>query len=239
MDDIQQDVNNIAETTVDDSSVAEETSVDTAATVDNQADAGDTEPKTVPYDRFAEVNAKTRQLELEAAQYKAQVEAYKSMGVQNQPQAAQTPELAQKELIKAQLAPFLKELAPELGLMSKDEFVRQQQDQALEQDLNRLEKTYNGKDGRPAFKRQEVVDFAVKNGLPTAELAYEQMNKQAIINWHVQQAMSKQKGLVTEGSDGSGSVNAGTTNDDLKQAAEKGDKQALHTYLKRVSGVGK
>lgn len=204
--------------------------------VENQ-DTGITEdPKVVPYDRFAEVNTKARTYESENLQLKAKVEAYEKM--RSQPSAPQqpqplTPEQQQRELAKQALGPLLKELAPELGFMTKEESLRQQRDQQMNQTMSNLEKTYNGSDGRPKFDRKAVVDFAIANHIGNPEVAYKTMNEAALLNWHVQQAVQKSKGLQTEGSNGSGSQNVGTTNDDLKTAIAKGDKNALHTLLKR------
>ena len=59
------------------------------------------------------------------------------------------------------------------------------------------------------------------------------MKEQDLINFHVQQAIAKSKGVKTEASDGSGSTQVGVTNDDLKEAAMKGDRTALRTLIKR------
>jgi len=224
-----QDVNNPAES---DTAVVSSTDDQTATQDAQSSDSAQVDPKTIPYNRFAEVNEKFRQTEIEKAQLQAKLQAYEEMQTKNAPQ---DPATQQKELVKEQLKPFFKDLASEMGFVSKDELVRQQQDQALEASLKSLEQTYSGKDGRPAFKRQDVIDYAVSNGISNPEIAYKAMHEEALANWRIEQAIAKSRGLKTETSDGSGSANAGVTDDDVRASALKGDAEARKLLFKRIA----
>jgi hypothetical protein len=154
---------------------------------------------------------------------RAEVEELKR-GV-NQPKEANP----QKEQIKEVLKPIL----DELGYVSKEALERDKEDEFVKGELARLEQKYDGKDGRPKFDRNAVVKFAMQKKIGDIETAYEKLHFQELINWHVKETIAKSKGLRTESSDGSGT--SGISNDDLKEAAAKGDKSALHTFLKRVT----
>ena len=180
--------------------------------------------KTVPYERFKEVNESVKSL-------KAELEEIKRGSSESA--RPTTPQDPQVEAAKAKLK--------ELGFVPKDEVERlvseqikqTREDITLDSQLSQLEKRYSGKDGRPRFDRQDVVDFAIENGISDPEVAYKVKYEKELINWHISNAASKTKGTRTEASDGSGSANAGTTNQDLKERIAKGDKEARRTFLKR------
>lgn len=176
----------------------------------------------VPYERFKEVNDELKTIRQEI----------QSLRQPQTPQAPQDPTVAQA---KEQLKSFLKEVAPELGFVSKEELARIEQDRQLNTTLSTLEGRYSGKDGRPKFDRKAVIDFALQRGIGDPEAAYKLMHEGELLNWHVKQALSKSGGIQTEGSDGSGSTGAGPTDAELKAAAARGDEQAAKLLIRRAS----
>lgn len=227
------DVNTPADTsTVADSSSVEQTPAENEvqSTPENgdialQNTAGD---KTVPYDRFKEVNDNFRQTQ---AELKAMREQQDRIAQSLQPQ--QPAEVIQA---KQQLAGLIKELAPELGFVSKEEMTRTQAVNEVKSEHDRLASKYNGKDGLPKYDPQAVTDYALQLGMTSAkglEIAYKQMHDAEIMNARIQKAMQQTRGVQSETSNGTGSANAGVTNDDLKKAAQEGDKDAVHLLLKR------
>lgn len=235
---ITTDVNQADETTASESSTDQETTSNdtenkTSDSDDVLLDGTLRDQKTVPYAKFTEVNEKFRATEQTVSELKSQIaELQKAQNQGNVDPKVQE----QKEQAKA----ALKGLLEEMGYVSKDELRRREQDQALESDLRGLEKELDGKDGRPKFVRKDVIEYALKNGISNPKSAYELMNQPALINWHVQQAITKSKGLKTEASNSSGSANTGPSNDDLKAAAAKGDKAARITLMKRaIAGASK
>ena len=175
--------------------------------------------KAVPYERFKEVN----ELAKEVPNLKKELEELrKSLN----PAPAVDPQTEQA-----------KQYLKNLGFVSKEDVEREirqrDEDSKVEQELSRLENEWNGKDGRPKFDRKQVIDYCIKNGIGNPEVGFKALKEQDLINFHVQQAIARSKGVKTEASDGSGSTQVGVTNDDLKEAAMKGDKTALRTLIKR------
>jgi len=203
--------------TTDTSSSVEETAQDSEES--SSAEGTDESEKSVPYSRFREVNEKARR----ADELEARIKELEGKAVP----AGVDP---QKEQIKQALRPIL----DELGYVSKEALERQKEDEFVKGELTRLEDKYNGKDGRPKFDRNAVVKFAMQKRIGDIETAYEKLHQQELINWHVKEAIAKSRGIKTETSDGSGSSESGVTNDDLKDAVAKGDKNALRTYIKRI-----
>lgn len=223
------DVNNGEGQTPDASSSVEQPLSDAAVTTEATE-----ESKTVPYERFAEVNESARATKAEIAELRQQIAKMENNTVkENLPQ--EDPSIA---AAKEQLKGLIKEIAPELGYVSKDELRQQEQDKTLQTTLSNLETKYNGSDGRPKFDRKEVVKFAIDNGVSDAEAAYKLKHEAELDNWKIEQALTKSRGVATEGSNGSGSSESGTSNDDLKAAAMKGDKKAHLTYLQRIIPKG-
>lgn len=229
------DVKEADETTASASSNAEETTTETTPDEgqgDNKnaevlADGTPVDQKTVPYKVFADANTKlaeaTKKLEEVAAK----------MGSNATPAAPIDPaEAKQKEAIKQALEPMLKEM----GYVSKDELRRQKADEQLETSLKSLEDKYSGKDNPELkFVRDEVINFAIENGISNPEMAFKIMKEKEFANFLIQQAGSKSQGLQTEGSNGSGSQSVGNSDDDLKAAAAKGDKKAKDILLSRIA----
>lgn len=193
---------------------------------DTAGEAITEEPKTIPYDRFKEVNDKLGDTSATVEELNRKI---RELETRTAPQApAQDPSIEQaKEQIKA------------LGFITKEEqeqSVKQQQaDVQLERELSRLENSFSGEDGSPKFSRKEVIAFAIEKGISNPEIAFKAMKEKEILDWQIKQALTKSKGIKTESSDGSGSSQTGTTDADLKEAIRQGDKTALRTYLKRLT----
>jgi len=225
------DVNTVEETTIDSST--EEQTADTNEDTSDQSVEDNTEAGAesnveeskggIPRDRF------NKAIEKERSKYdelRKEFETLKS-------QLNKTPE----DPVKQQQTAEVKQQLKELGFMTKEEFEaernRAKEDDFVKSELSRLESTYNGKDGKPKFDRQEVIEYALDNKIGDPEAAFLKMNHKAIIDSQVRAALNKTRGVKTETSDGSGSAQVGTSNKDLKTAAMKGDKNALNTLLKR------
>lgn len=202
-----------AETTAEASS-AENQTTETTQEVSQE------DSKYVPYDRFKEIVEAKNQLKAEIDQLKQQFKPSQQQTAQADPQ---------RETIKQQLDPILKEM----GYVSKAELEQQEADRKLESEIKGLESRYSGKDGRPKFEKSKVLDYAAKNLIGNLEVAYEHMNKAALMDWAIKQATGKTAGVKTEGSDGSG-ASTGVANSDLLNAAKRGDDDALAALIKRT-----
>lgn len=179
------------------------------------------EEQTVPYSRFKEMNDKVKSLE---EKHSKELEAIKEA---NAPKPEVNP---QTEQIKSQLK--------EMGFVSKEEvdaeMAKSRADSKLAQDVTRLEKQYDGSDGRPKFDRDPVIKFAIKKQIGDIEDAYKIMNEKSLIDYAIKSASSKTGGVRSEASDGS-SATAGSSNVDLAKAAMKGSTDAKATLMKRLA----
>lgn len=207
--------------------VIETAEVETAETSSVENETAETTPevetpdeskvsKSVPYERFAEVNNNYKKLEARLAEMESKREETKVVD----PQEAQ---------VKTQLDKYLKEM----GYVSKEDLARQEADKALQDQVKALQSKYDGKDGRPKFKYEDVLDFAEKNLIGSLELAYEAKHKAELMDFAIKQALGKTKGVKSEVSDGSGSQEVGTTQGDLREAALSGDSDAMKILIKR------
>jgi hypothetical protein len=210
-----------AETTAPESSTEEQTTAADAAPVETQ----DTAPAedVSATDEVPELNRameRARKAEKELAALRAQ--------------AAQAPVDPNKEAIKEQLK--------QLGFVTREEqeaeLRRREEDARVDRELSQLESKYNGSDGRPKFDRSKILDYAIKNGIGNAEIAYKAMHESALTDWAVKHAMEKTRGVSSEGSDGSGSQEVGTTTEDLKAGIRQGDRSALRSFIRRVTSAG-
>lgn len=176
-----------------------------------------TDSKYVPYERFSEVNNKAKELEAKIQELESRFD---------QPKTELDP---QKEQIKEALKPILKEM----GFIDQEAQRQAEEDKQVEAEIAGLAKQYDGSDGRPKFVKEDVVKYAINNKIGSVEAAYKLLHEKDLVNWQIARAIEKSKGIKTESSDGSGSSEVGTTNEDLKEAIEGGNKTALHTFLKR------
>lgn len=228
IDDQNQDATTVDDTTADSSTGDQQTGDTTSQESQTQDQEGSADTKDVPeLNRVAE---KARKLEKEKEALEARLSQLEKQGSASE-QSPANPQLEQvKQSIKA------------LGFVSQDDVeakLRQQaEDARLNQHLSELESRYNGADGRPKFQRKDVIEYALEKGIQDPEIAFKALKEKELLDWSIKQAVSGSRGVKSEASDGSGSSQAGTTNDDLKKAIGKGDSNALSTYLKRVAGFG-
>lgn len=215
MADEAQDVQAVEETT-ETSSVENETTEVTETTQE-------TEAKTVPYDRLREVIDERNEIKNKLAELEAKVNSRSSV----EPQAPVDP---QREAVKQEF----KKIATELGFVSKEELEQKEADKQLADTMSSLESKYDGKNGLPKFDRVKALKYAQENLIGNLEIAYKQMNEAAIMDARIKEALGKTKGVKSEVSDGSGSSNIGTTDNDLKSAASRGDRDALTALIKRT-----
>lgn len=182
------------------------------------------EDNRIPYERFKETNDELKRLKTE----------YENLKKQVAPPEPEDPEVAK-----------VKETLKSLGFVSKEELQalerQRSEDVELDKELSKLEAKYSGEDGRPKFKRDEIIDFYIKSGKVSSdpEALYKLKYEKELIDWHIKSATAKSKGVQSETSDGSGSTTVGTSDQDLRDAALKGDKDAYFKYLKRTAGFGK
>ena len=189
----------------------------------------------VPYERFREMNDSFKATQAELRQMREQqalvLQQQQAMVQQNMPQ--QDPTMVQA---KQQLAGLIKELAPELGFVSKQEIEQQRAVAEVETTHSQLAAKYNGKDGLPKYDKQAVLDYALSMGMTNAkglEIAYKQMHEAEIMNARLQQMLQQTRGVKSEVSNGTGTANAGVQDSDLLKAAQGGDQNAVHLLLKR------
>lgn len=219
----ENDVKTTEEITDNVPSDVEETPVVEPAVAEETQDA-----KTVPYDRFSEVNTEMKQLREEIARMK-------EGSAQTAPKSDESPEVREA---KKQLEGLFEQFAKEKGFVSQAELRQKEQDQQLNSELKSLETQFDGKDGRPAFKRKDIIAFAYEKGISDPEVAYKVKYEKELDNWKIEQALTKTRGVATETSNGTGSANAGTTDDDLMKAGMSGNKDAHLAYLKRLIPKG-
>lgn len=173
----------------------------------------------IPYERFKGVNDKLKEAQDKLAQYETA-----------------KPELSQQEAT-------ISETLKKLGFITKEEqqktLQERDEDSAMQANLNKLETQYNGQDGSPKFKRVDIIDFCIKNGLKDPEMGYKLMNEKAIIDAKVKAALGTNVSVPTEASNGSGKVTT-TKSQDFKDAFKLSPnsaegKAALHNYLQGLS----
>lgn len=203
-----------------------QTSTESSTENNDSQEAGDesqsSDEQRVPYSRFKETNDRLKETSEKIAQYEKRLNELESSGKPKNPQLDQ-----------------VKKVLNDLGYVTKEdvdaEIKREREDARLNLELSRLETQYNGKDGLPKFNRQQVVDYAIQNGITNPEVAYRQMNFDKIVDQRIKAAAGKTGGVRSEKSDGSGSSQAGVANGDLLQAYKSsGDRNSLHTLIKRI-----
>jgi hypothetical protein len=182
--------------------------------------------RPVPYSRFKEVNERSKQYE---AKLKEVEDRLSKMDKQS------TPVDPQEQQVKTLLNQY--------GYLSRDEFQaeldkreqRLREDNQVSQELSRLETRYDGKNGLPKFDRTKVVNYAIDHRIGDPEVAYKTLYEKEYLNWHIQQASDKSRGVKVESSDGSGARPAGASNQDLISEAMKGDDKAFDTMIRRTN----
>jgi len=227
----------VEESTVDNSM---ETSEKTQITQEGEQDVSeqsegkesqDESQKAVPYDRFKEVNDRARELE----QKMAQIEAEK---LERERQASYSPE----QRVQEEQTAKAKEALRKLGVVTQEDMQQIQRQEAAKNmfisEMNRLESVYNGKDGQPPFKPQEVAEFmdgqrAKGNDISDPETAYKLMHFDAIVDAKAKAQKSsayseKQAGGIQEVDD--------QRQSELKAAKEAGN---IAGFLKKYAPMPK
>lgn len=221
---MEQDVQQAETETAGDSSTAEQTteaevSQDEGAAEKQTTETTDAEGNRVPYERFKEVNDQVKELRGEL----------KSLKSEREQSPTSQPQTQQEKAIRDQLKG--------MGFVSADEveakLEQREQDLALQREVSQLESKYDGKDGRPKFDKDKVLNFALEKQIGDLDAAYNELHRQKLIDWHVKQAVSKSGGVKSESSDGSGKSQG---SDDPREGIKKGDRDSLKAYIQRTVG---
>ncbi len=106
-----------------------------------------------------------------------------------------------------------REAAKKVGLITADNFdefmgkkfdehyAKRRAGEKLYDEAGSLESKYNGEDGRPKFKREEILDFMRETGIRNPEFAYKQKYEPEIDLWREKQLQAARKGgMITESS---------------------------------------
>ncbi len=188
----------------------------------------ESEEKSVPYDRFKEVNDRAKEadrLEKQLVEYKAKAEMVdKFTGAAEK--AERSPEL-QKADDQLQDMKYVREDQVEAMIDSK--VAKRELGNKFMGQVEVLEKKYDGKDGSPKFVAEDVADFLDKKGYQpeeyisgkiTLEDAYMLMNSEGIVDAKVKQ----KRGTVPSEKPGQPMSSSGTTNKtDFDEAKKTGD----------------
>jgi len=217
------------DTPVAESSGGKETATEaeeSASAADTEVDSGAPENYSIRLSKFRQQRDAERK---KVAELEAKVQELEGRST-SQEQTSGAPGLAQKEQIKKTIE--------EMGFVPREEvqeMLRQKDDDdALKQELSRLENVYDGEDGRPKFDKNKVVKFALDRQIGDPEAAYKILNEKALTDWQIKQALNKSEGIQTEASTGTG-AEAGVSDADLKKAVLEGDTAAKNTLLKRIT----
>lgn len=125
--------------------------------------------------------------------------------LENMKKASQTPKDLDENAVRE-----AKEAARKIGLVTDEQFTefmgknfRQfyQQERAAERlldDCKDFEGEFDGKDGRPAFKTEEILEYMRDTGIKNPELAYKTKFESQLDSWKESQlAKAKKPGLTT------------------------------------------
>jgi hypothetical protein len=238
--------NTIAVNTTTEAPVTESAPVETS-TVDNSIESSEKteisngesqdstqaipETKSIPYDRFAEVNEKAKKYEAELAELKAKQEESERL-------ASMTPD----EQAQQQQLEVAKETLKKLGFVTKEEQQKMAQEEKAANmfisECNRLEGKYDGSDGMPKFVATEVagyMDELAKTGqfVSDPETAYKLKNLDQIAEAKAKQQRSSTYSEKQQG--GMNQVND-TRSSELEAAAKTGD---FTQFLKKFAPMPK
>lgn len=208
-----------------------ESSEKTPNTTEGTQNVVDSQGQSVPKARLDEVIAERNELR----KWREEQEAQR---IEQQRLANMTPseqaEIQEKERAKA----ILKPLIDELGYVSKEEQGRREQEQKAANmfisECNRLEGKYDGKDGKPAFKAEDIAaymdEMASKGQLITdPETAYKLKNYDALID---ATAKAQRSSAYSETQQGGMNQVDDTRNSELETASRTGD---FTSFLKKFA----
>lgn len=224
---------------VEESTVEEsvETSEKTQITQDEEQDeptkeaSDSSETQAIPKDRFDEVVRERNELR----ELKAQIEAER---LEKEQQANLSPE----QQVQEEQAKKAKEALRKLGVVTQEDMQQIQKQEAAKNmfisEMNRLESTYDGKDGLPKAEPQKIAEFMDSqmqkgNHISDPETAYKLMHMDAIIDAKAKAQKSsayseKQAGGVQEVDD--------KRQSELKAAKETGN---ITEFLKKYAPMPK
>ena len=234
-------VNTTTEAPVTDSAPVETSTVDTSIESSEKTEISNgesqdstqaiPETKSIPYDRFAEVNEKAKRYEAELAELRAQQE-------ESQRLASMTPD----EQAQQQQLEVAKETLKKLGFVTREEQQKMAQKEKAANmfisECNRLEGKYDGSDGMPKFVATEVaayMDELAKTGqfVSDPETAYKLKNLDQIAEAKARQQRSSTYSEKQQG--GMNQVND-TRNSELEAATKTGD---FTQFLKKFAPMPK
>jgi len=93
-----------------------------------------------------------------------------------------------------------------------DKKVRQMEDRILlDTEHGRLEKDFDGEDGRPKYERKEVEKFMRDKGVYNPEIAYENLFKTELLDWNIKNADKKPAPPKSDSGQAKGDTQKGDT----------------------------
>ena len=137
------------------------------------------------------------------------VEEYRKLQTEFTRRTEELKELKEKSTPKTpvQEAAVLKELKEKYGVVTRDELEAERDRIRGEMEYNkkieRLEEKFDGKNGYPAFERDKVLAFMQKESLYNPDVAYREMNREAIKKAEVEEYIKAQKSNPSSISGGS------------------------------------
>ena len=89
-----------------------------------------------------------------------------------------------------------------LGFVHREEQTQKEEDSILENNLQKLTESYDGRDGKPRFDRERVLEFCIQNGIASPEYGYKLMNYDALKEFDLRQAKSAPSAPPSSGGEG-------------------------------------
>lgn len=89
-----------------------------------------------------------------------------------------------------------------LGFVHREELTQKEEDSILENNLQKLTESYDGRDGKPRFDRERVLEFCIQNGIASPEYGYKLMNYDALREFDLRQVKSAPSAPPSSGGEG-------------------------------------
>jgi hypothetical protein len=120
---------------------------------------------------------------------------------QNKPAIPEDQQIAEaRKILREQFHVVFEEDLPQKALTKEDfpTFYKQQREaEKLLDEADTMEEEIDGKDGRPAFKKLDVLQYMADNGIPNLKTAYSLMYETQLDAWKEQQLGKVKKGGIT------------------------------------------
>ena len=145
--------------------------------------------KTVSYERFKDINEKYKALKAEKEDKMKNIKA---------PTFENDEEKEMHNNFK-KMGFVTKDEADLSSIQAREEQIRQEEQMVFDKEVRKLETEFDGTDGLPAFKKEEVVKWGIENQVFDPKSAYIVMNLQTIINHFVKQGLTEAKKLPVFG----------------------------------------